>query len=152
MPLVWLSNSRYLRNNVLSTLASHGDAHAVNYSLTGFKMWMKNQRYYGCFVRIINVETGAHQMEPQSPLISWLNPLPSRFINRTILFWNALEFHECACCLLFDVRQYYCHFSIFTGSFLYQRAKAPQGKGWRTPRACMGGSIWWVPGLKYNLT
>lgn len=33
----------YLRNNVLSTLASHGDAHAVNYSLTGFRMWMKNQ-------------------------------------------------------------------------------------------------------------
>ena len=48
-----------------------------------------------------------------------------------------------------------CHFSIFIGSFLYQRAKPPQGivlfinllgKG-LTPRACMGdpGSIWWVP-------
>lgn len=35
---------RYLRNNVLSTLASHGDEHAVNYSLTGFRIWMKNQR------------------------------------------------------------------------------------------------------------
>lgn len=33
----------YLRNNVLSTLASHGDEHAVDYSLTGFRMWMKNQ-------------------------------------------------------------------------------------------------------------
>ncbi|KAL9980512.1 hypothetical protein ACROYT_G009112 [Oculina patagonica] len=33
----------YLRNNVLSTLANHGDEHAVNYSLTGFRMWMKNQ-------------------------------------------------------------------------------------------------------------
>ena len=36
--------TRYLRNNVLSTLASHGDEHAVDYSLTGFRMWMKNQR------------------------------------------------------------------------------------------------------------
>ena len=63
--------------------------------------------------------------------------------------------HECACCLLFDVRQYHCHFSILIGSFLYQRAKLPQrtvlfinllGKG-LTLRACMGdrGSIWWAP-------
>ena len=48
-----------------------------------------------------------------------------------------------------------CRFSIFIGSFLYQRAKPPQrialfinllGKG-LTPRACMGdqGSISWVP-------
>ena len=48
-----------------------------------------------------------------------------------------------------------CHFSIFIGSFLYQRAKPPQGivifinllgKA-LTPRACMGdaGSIWWAP-------
>ena len=99
--------------------------------------------------------SGAHQMEPPSPLISWVNPLPSRFISRTIFFCNTLESHECACCLLFDVRQYYCHFSIFIGSFLYQRTKPPQGtvlfinllgKG-LTPRACTGdgGSIWWVP-------
>ena len=32
----------------------------------------------------IYTEPGAHQMEPQSPLISWVNPFPSRFINRTI--------------------------------------------------------------------
>ena len=79
---------------------------------------------------------------PPSLLISWVNPFPSRFINGTIFFCNALA----AC----------CHFSIFIGSFLYQRAKPPQGivlfinllgKG-LTPRACMGvaGSIWWVPG------
>ena len=43
---------------------------------------------------------GAHQMEPPSPLISWANPFPSRFINRTIFFCYALESHECACCLL----------------------------------------------------
>ena len=54
-----------------------------------------------------------------------------------------------------NVRAACCHFSIFIGSFLYQRAKPPQGivlfitqlgKG-LTPRACMGdaGSIWWVP-------
>ena len=54
-----------------------------------------------------------------------------------------------ACCLLPAAC---CHFSIFIGSFLYQRAKPPQGivlfinllgKG-LTPRACMGdaASIW----------
>ena len=29
---------------------------------------------------------GAHQMEPPSPLISWVNPFRSRFINRTACF------------------------------------------------------------------
>ena len=43
---------------------------------------------------------GAHQMEPPSLLISWVNPFPSRFISRTIFFCNALEWYECACCLL----------------------------------------------------
>ena len=96
-------------------------------------------------------------MEPLSPLISWVNPFPSRFMNRTIFFCNALESHECASCLLFDVRQYYCHLFIFIGSFLYQRAKHPQrtllfinllGKG-LTPNCCKGdrGSIWWAPVL-----
>ena len=37
-------------------------------------------------------------------------PFPSRFTNITIFFCNALEY---AFCLLFDVRQYYCNFSIF---------------------------------------
>jgi len=85
------------------------------------------------------MSAGAHQMERPSLLISWVNPFPSRFIKRTIFFCNALA----AC----------CHFSIFVGSFLYQRAKPPQGivlfinllgKG-LTP--CLGdaGSIWWVP-------
>ena len=58
-------------------------------------------------------------MEPPSPLISGVNPSPSRFINRTVFFSNALA----AC---FDVRQYHCHLSIFIGSLLYQRAKPPQ--------------------------
>ena len=98
---------------------------------------------------------GAHWTAPPSPLISWVNPFPSRFINRANFFCNALESHECACCLLFDVKQYYCHFSIFIGSFLCQRAKPRQGtvlfinllgKG-LTPRDFMGdgGSIWWNP-------
>ena len=80
-----------------------------------------------------------------------INPFPAA----RHYFSNALESHECARCLLFDVRQYYCHFSVFIGSSLYQRAKPPQGtvlfinllgKG-LTPRACMGdgGSIWWAP-------
>ena len=43
---------------------------------------------------------GAYQVEPSSPLISWVNPFPSRFINRTIFFCYALELHEYACCLL----------------------------------------------------
>ena len=91
--------------------------------------------------------TGAHQMELPSPLISWVNPFPSRVINRTIFFVMRLNrMNAPAAC---------CHFSIFIGSFLYQRAKPPQGivlfinllgKG-LTPRACMGdaGSIWWGP-------
>ena len=60
-----------------------------------------------------------------------------------------------AACCMFDVRQFYFHFSIFIGSFLYQRAKPPQatdlfinilGKG-LIPRACMGdgGSISGAP-------
>ena len=39
-------------------------------------------------------------MELPSPLISCVNPFPRRVINRTIFFCNALELHECACCLL----------------------------------------------------
>ena len=39
-------------------------------------------------------------MEPPSLLIFRVNPLPSRFINRTIFFCYALESHECACGLL----------------------------------------------------
>ena len=86
---------------------------------------------------------GAHQMEPPSLLISGVNPFPSRFINRTIFFVMRFNrMNALAAC---------CHFSIFIGSFLYQRAKPPQGivlfinllgKG-LTPRACMGdaGSI-----------
>lgn len=31
------------------------------------------------------------------------------------------------CCLLFDVRQNYCDFSNFIGSFRYQHSKPPQG-------------------------
>ena len=32
---------------------------------------------------------GSHQMEPPRPFISWVNPFPSRFINRTTFFCNA---------------------------------------------------------------
>ena len=39
----------------------------------------------------------------------------------------ALESHECTWCLLFDGRQYSCHFLIFLGSFLYRRPKPPSG-------------------------
>ena len=67
----------------------------------------------------------AHQMEPLFPLISWVNPFPSRFINRTILFCNALDSHECACWLLFDVNNTTV-ISLFS-SILYQRTKPPQG-------------------------
>ena len=43
---------------------------------------------------------GAHQMELPSPSISWVNPFPSRVINRTIFFCNVLESHEYDCCLM----------------------------------------------------
>ena len=33
-----------------------------------------------------SVKTGAHQLELPSPLISGVNPFPSRFINRTARF------------------------------------------------------------------
>ena len=33
-----------------------------------------------------SVKTGAHQLELLSPLISGVNPFPSRFINRTARF------------------------------------------------------------------
>ena len=45
-------------------------------------------------------KSGAHQMEPLSPLISWVNPFPSGFINRTIFFCYALVWNERACSLL----------------------------------------------------
>ena len=64
--------TRYLRNNVLSTLASHGDEHAVDYSLTGFRMWMKNQRLT-IHTKIIN-ELKIHQL-----LLSYFNLLKWRF-------------------------------------------------------------------------
>ena len=35
---------------------------------------------------------GAHQMEPPSPLISWVNPFPSRFINRTACFPRKVSY------------------------------------------------------------
>ena len=58
--------------------------------------------------------------------------------------------------MLFDARQYYCHFSTSFGSFRNQRAKLLQGtllfinllgKG-LTSRACIegGDSIWWATG------
>ena len=37
-------------------------------------------------------ETGAHQMEPPSPLISWVNPFPSRFITRTACFPRKVSY------------------------------------------------------------
>jgi len=67
-------------------------------------------------------------MEPLSTLISWVNPFPSRLKNTTVFFCDVLEAHVCACCLLFKVKQYYCHFfMIFTGSFLNQYTKPTQG-------------------------
>ena len=36
--------------------------------------------------------SGAHQTEPPSPLISWVNPFPSRFINRTACFPRKVSY------------------------------------------------------------
>ena len=57
---------------MLSTLASHGDEHAVDYSLTGFRMWMKNQRLT-IKTTIIN-ELKIHQL-----LLSYFNLLNDAF-------------------------------------------------------------------------
>ena len=60
-------------------------------------------------------------MEPASPIQALgVNPFPSRFINRTIFSFvmRLNRMNAPAVC---------CHFSIFIGSFLYQRAKPPQG-------------------------
>ena len=89
-------------------------------------------------------------------LLELINPFPSRFINRTIFFCNALA----ACCLTQDNTTFISLFSLAL-SFLYQCAKPPQetvlfidllGKE-LTPRACMGdwGSIWWVPVPRWYL-
>ena len=42
------------------------------------------------FINYINA--GAHQMEPPSPLISWVNPFPSRFINTTACFPRKVSY------------------------------------------------------------
>ena len=91
-------------------------------------------------------------MERPTPLTSWVNPFPSRFINRAIFFRSAPESFECASCLL-SFLYFHCLSSI------YLRAKPSQGavlfisllgKG-LTPRACMvgGGSIWWTSAVFY---
>ena len=55
-----------------------------------FVFWFKLQQlsvarmYWDC--------AGAHQMEPPSPLISWVNPFPSRFINRTACFPRKVSY------------------------------------------------------------
>ena len=36
--------------------------------------------------------SGAHQMEPPSPLISWVKPFPSRFFNRTACFPRKVSY------------------------------------------------------------
>ena len=83
-------------------------------------------------------------MEHPSPLISWVNRFPRRFINRTILFCNTLESHECACCLL--------PFLYFHWLFpLWARETSPGNRSiykFNRERACVGdgGSIWWAPG------
>ena len=114
-------------------------------SLTPYSARLKNRS---------QILSGVHQMRLPFPFISWVNRFPNRFVNRSIFFCNVLKSHECTCRVLFDLRRYYCHFSISIGSFLYQRAKPPQGtvlfidlfgKG-LTPGACMGdgASICWT--------
>ena len=39
-----------------------------------------------------SVKTGAHQLEPPSPLISGVNPFPSRFINRAACFPRKVSY------------------------------------------------------------
>ena len=47
----------------------------------------------GCCMNTLEQE--AHQMEPPSPLISWVNSFPSRFLNRTACFpWKVSYLRE----------------------------------------------------------
>ena len=48
-----------------------------------------------CCMRRVQHEytrAGAHQMEPPSPLISWVNSFPSRFLNRTACFPRKVSY------------------------------------------------------------
>ena len=57
-------------------------------------LWLK-WRANKLNIRRKSIQPGAHQMEPPSPLISWVNPFPSRFINRTACFPRKVSyFHQ----------------------------------------------------------
>ena len=127
-------------NNILTTIFSSNVAVCV----VSFGRGKKDN------VMFDSVTPGAHQMEPLSPLISWVNPFPLTFINRTTFFFNAWIAWMRTCCPLFELRQYYCHSSISIGSFpiSVQTVLYINLRGKRlTPMACMGdrGSIWWAP-------
>ena len=66
-------------------------AHACPYFL-GVTMvrWHNYLIYY--VTGEIWILSGAHQMEPPSPLISWVNPFSSRFINRTASFPRKVSY------------------------------------------------------------
>ena len=50
---------------------------------------ISNQITSPMYLQNRSFKAGAHQMEPLSPLISWVNPFPRRFINRTTFFCNS---------------------------------------------------------------
>lgn len=91
-----------------------------------------------CFARLeILGWPGANQIEPPSPLISWVNSFPCRFINRAIFLCNAVESHEWTYCLVFDIRQYYRSFLRFHWLFSVRNLlnepfylQIYSGKGW----------------------
>ena len=46
---------------------------------------------------ILFLYTGAHQLEPPSPLISWVNPFLSRLMNRTVCFPRKVSYLRESC-------------------------------------------------------
>ena len=98
---------------------------------------------------------GAYQMEPPSPLISWVKLFASRFINRTIFLWNALESHEWA-----NAANSW-HKTLVPISFSFSLSPVSMRTilfinllGERlTPRACMGhrSSTRWAP-VRLNIS
>ena len=100
--------------------------------------------------------SGAHQMEPPCPLISWVNPFPRRFINRTTFFCNAWIAWMRLLPAVWS-KTILLSFLHFHGLFPLLARETYSGtcsiyKSTReglTPMVCMGdgGSIWWAPVL-----
>ena len=73
-----------------------------------------------------------------SIFINWVNPFPSRFINRAIFFRSAIESYECASCLL-SFLEFYCRRLFPPSTHETSSGRFPtREKGW------LQGLVWWM--------